>query len=113
MNLASAKGMIAKLMLTGFAAGTFVAASPTTAQAQQFAVEAQFGQPVYAPAYVYDRDYPRYDRDRDFYYHEREEAREREAREEYLRRQAYPQHERWEHERWEHEHHFDRPYDYR
>ena len=109
MKIASAKGMIAKLMMTGLAAGAFMAASPATAQAQQFAVGVQFGQPAYVPVNAYDRDARRYDRDD--YYRQREEAREREAREEYARRQAYIQHERWEHEQWDRGHHFDRDHD--
>lgn len=111
MKFANVKGMVAKLMMTGLAAGAFVAANPATAQAQQWAVGVQFGQPAYAPAYAYDRDDRRHDRDD--YYRQREEFREREAREEYARRQAYLQHEQWEHERWERAHHFDRFHDYR
>lgn len=100
MKIANVKGMVAKLMLAGLAAGAFAIAAPTPAQAQQFAVSAQFGQPVY----VGDHDGYRYDRDD--YYRSREEIREREAREEFLRRQAFIQHERWEHE-----HRFDRDHD--
>jgi hypothetical protein len=110
MKIANVKGMVAKLMMTGLAAGAFMAASPATAQAQQFAVGVQLGQPAYAPAYVYDRDDHRFDRDD--YYRQRE-FREREAREEFARRQAYLQHERWEHEQWEHAQRFDHDHDYR
>jgi hypothetical protein len=101
MKIATVKGMATKLMLAGLAAGAFVIATPTPAQAQQFAVSAQFGQPVYVA------DHDGY-RDRDVYYRQREEIREREAREEYLRRQAY-----FQHERWERAHHFDHDRDYR
>jgi hypothetical protein len=110
MKIANVKGVVAKLMMTGLAAGAFIAASPATAEAQQFAVGVQYGQPAYAPAYAYDRDDRRFDRDD---YRQREEFGEREAREEFLRRQAYLQHERWEHEQWERAHHFDRDHDYR
>jgi hypothetical protein len=102
MKIANVKGMVTKLMLAGLVAGVFVVANQTTAQAQQFAVSAQFGQ----PAYVADHDGYRYDRDD--YYRQREELREREAREEFLSRQAYIQHEQWERA-----HHFDRDHDYR
>lgn len=101
MTIANVKGMVAKVVMTGLAAGAFMAANPATAQAQHFSVGVQVRQPVYAPAYVYDRDDRRV----------REEIREREAREAYLRRQAYLQ--RLEHERWERAHHFDRDRDYR
>lgn len=105
MTIASVKGMVAKVLMTGLAAGAFVAANPATAQAQHFEVGVQVGQPTYAPTYVYDRDDRRFDRDG---YRQREEFREREAREAYLRRQAYLQHEQWERT-----HHFDRDHDYR
>ena len=109
MKIANVKAMVAKLMMTGLAAGAFMAASPATAQAQHFTVGVQYGQPAYTPAYAYDRDDRRFDRD-DYYRHE---FREREAREEFLRRQAYLQHERWEHEQWERARHFDHDHDYR
>jgi hypothetical protein len=114
MKIANVKGMVAKLMMTGLAAGAFMAVNPATAQAQQFAVGVQLGH----PAYVVDHDGYRY-ADRDGYradrddFRRREEFRDREAREEFARRQAYLQHERWEHEQWEHAHLYDRPYGYR
>jgi hypothetical protein len=107
MKIANVKGMIAKVMLTGLAAGALMAASSATAQAQQFAVGVQFGH----PAYVVDHNDYRYadgyrvDR---YEARRREEFREREAREEFARRQAYLQHEQWERA-----HRFDRPYGYR
>jgi hypothetical protein len=106
MKIANVKGMIAKVMLTGLAAGAFMAASPATAQAQQFAVSAQFGH----PAYVVDHDDYRY-ADRDGYRVDHDEARRREEfreREAFAQRQAYLQHEQWERA-----HRFDRPYGYR
>jgi hypothetical protein len=100
MKIANVKGMVTKLMLVGLAAGVFVVASPTNAQAQQFAVSAQFGQHAYVA-----------DHDRGYYFRQREELRQREAREEFLRHQAYIQHEQWEHQQWERAHHFDRDHD--
>jgi regulator of RNase E activity RraA len=119
MKIANVKGMVAKLMLTGLAAGAFMAASPATAQAQQFAVGVQFGHPAYIVDhgdYRYaDRDGYRVDRD-DYRYADHdgyrvnrdEEFREREAREEFARRQAF-----FQHEQWERAHRYDRPYGYR
>ena len=119
MKIANVKGFVAKLMLTGLAAGAFLATSPVKAQAQQWAVGVQFGH----PAYVYDYDYRNeeyrerqeaYARQQAYLQHERWEAEQREA---YARQQAYFQHERWEaeqreaearrlayaqHEYWEH-----------
>ncbi|HEX9198034.1 MAG TPA: hypothetical protein VF865_00625 [Acidobacteriaceae bacterium] len=119
MKIANVKGMVAKLMMVGLAAGAFVAASSATAQAQQFAVGVQFGHPAYVTTYAYDRDgYRYYDRDGRRYYdrddYRRSEAfREHEAREAFERRQAYLRHEQWEHEQWERAHHFDRDDYYR
>ena len=50
MTIANVKGMVAKVMMTGLAAGAFLAVTPATAQAQHFAVGVQVGQPAYAPA---------------------------------------------------------------
>ena len=107
MKIANAKGLVTKLMITGLAAAAFVVASPSKAQAQGFAIGVHVGQPAYAPAYAYDRDGYRHDRDdfrRNEEFREREarEFREREAREAYIR-----------HEQWEREHRFVRPYGYR
>ena len=107
MKIANVKGIVTRLMLTGLAAGAFIAASSAIAQAQQFAVGVQFGHPAYVVDHRVDRDDYRYA------YRQREEFREREAREQFARRQAYLQHEQWEHQQWERDHHFDRPYDYR
>jgi hypothetical protein len=109
MKIANVKGIVTKLVLTGLAAGAFMAASSATAQAQQFAVGVQLGHPAYVVShdgYRVDRDDYRY-ADRDGY-RQREEWREREAREEFARRQAYLQHEQWERA-----HRYDRPYGYR
>ena len=109
MKIANTKGLVTKGMMVVLAAGTVMFAGAAKAQAQQFAVGVQFGQPEYVvPAYVYDRDGYR-DRDDYRYYRDdrwREEAREREQREEFARRQAYFRQE--QHERWEHQQHFDR-----
>jgi hypothetical protein len=94
MKIANVKGTVTKLMLAGLAAGAFVIASPTQAQAQQFAAGVQFGH----PAYVVDRvDFRR-----------REEFRGREQREQFARRQAFLRHQEWERS-----HRFERPYGYR
>ena len=104
MKITNVKGMVAKLMMVGLAAGAFAIANPVKAQAQRFAVGVQLGNPDY-------RHYPngyRYDRD-DFRAREqREEFRSREAREEFERRQAYVRHEQWERA-----HRYDSPYGYR
>jgi hypothetical protein len=112
MKIANVKSMVAKVMMVGLAAGAFAVASPATAQAQQFGVGVQFGQPAYVvdhDGYRYDRDAYRYDRDD---YRRREEFREHEAREAFYRRQAYLRQQQWQHEQWERSHHFDRD-DYR
>jgi hypothetical protein len=100
MKVATAKSLAAKFAITSLAVGAFFLASPAKSQAQQFAVSARFGQPVYVA------DHDGY-RDRDDY-RQRVVIREREAREAYLRRQAYLQHEQWERS-----HRFDRGHDYR
>ena len=89
MKTATVKGIAAKLMLTGLAAGAFAIAGTTTAQAQQFAVGVQLGNAGYVAV---DHDDYRYDADR----YRNEEWREHEAREAYARQQAYIAHERWE-----------------
>jgi hypothetical protein len=97
MKIANVKALVAKLTMVGLAAGALVVASPSTAQAQQFAVGVQFGH----PAYVVDGDDYRYDRDGDYARRQayiQHEQWEREQREEIARRQAYLQHEQWEQE---------------
>ena len=86
MTIANLKGMVAKVMLTGLAAGALMAIAPTKAEAQGFAVGVRFGYPapVFAPAY-----YPR----RDFAF---------ERREAFLR-----------HDEWVRAHRFDRRFGYR
>ena len=109
MKIANVKGMVAKMMMVGLAAGAFMVANPATAQAQQFAVGVQVGH----PAYVYDHDGYRYDRDD----YRRNEFREREQREEFQRREAREQFEQRQaylrHEQWERAHRYDRQYGYR
>ena len=120
MKVATVKSLAAKFAITSLAVGAFFLASPAKSQAQQFAVSARFGQPVYVAdhdGYRYDADRYRNDEYRD---HEQREAyarqqaeiaRERweaEQREAYLRRQAYLQHEQWERSL-----RFDRGHDYR
>jgi len=121
MKIANAKGLVTKGMMVVLAAGTVMFAGAAKAQAQQFAVGVQLGQPAYGvPAYAYDRDGYRnrddYRYGRDDYRYNRddrwqEEAREREQREEFARRQAYIRQE--QHERWEHQQYFDGRYDRR
>jgi hypothetical protein len=98
MKFANVKSLAAKLSIATVAAGALLIAGTAQAQAQQWGVAVQYGQ----PAYVATRnDYYR-DRNRNEFY-ERERARqeilERERREEFLRRQAYIHHEQWEHQR--------------
>jgi len=104
MKSTTAGTFATRTMLVALAAGTFLFAATPKAQAQNWSVGVQLGQPVYG---YYDNDYRR-----------AEEYREHEAREAYARQQAYIQHERWEeeqreayarqqayiqHERWEEE----------
>jgi hypothetical protein len=84
MKITNVNGIVAKTLMVALAAGTMMVAGGRKAQAQQWGVGVQFGQPAY-------RYYPDYDR-------RTEEYREHEQREEFARRQAYLQHEQWEHE---------------
>jgi hypothetical protein len=84
MKIANVKGMIAKGMMLGLAAGALLVASPVKAEAQRFVVGVQVGNPYYAPRF------DRYDRF------------------EFERRQAFLRHEEWERA-----HRFERPYGYR
>jgi hypothetical protein len=111
MKIANVKGMVAKLMMVGLAAGALAIASPVKAQAQRFAVGVQLGNPdyrYYPNGYRYDRDDYRYRGDDLRAREQREEFRSREAREEFERRQAYVRHEQWERA-----HRYDNPYGYR
>jgi hypothetical protein len=85
MTIANVKGMVAKVMLAGLAAGALLAIAPAKAEAQGFGVGVRFGYP--APVFV--SAYPR----RDFAF---------ERREAFLR-----------HEEWERAHRFDRRFGYR
>jgi hypothetical protein len=97
MKLTTVKALAAKLSIPTFAAGTLMFAGMAPAQAQQWGVAVQYGQ----PAYVVERNDYVGDRERHEYW-ERESARrefyERQRREEFLRRQAYLRHEQWERE---------------
>lgn len=108
MKIANVKGVVAKLMMVGLAAGALALASPAMAEAQRFAVGVQFGNSDY-------RSYPngyRYDRyDPDAYRYSREEIherRQREERAEFARRQAYLRHAQWEREQREYSRYGDR-----
>jgi hypothetical protein len=97
MKFATIKSLAAKLSIATVAAGALMFAGTAPAQAQQWGVAVQYGQPAYV---VRDRDH------REFYERDRREQFERERREEFLRQQA------WRHEQWEREHRFhDRDHD--
>jgi hypothetical protein len=98
MKIANVKGMIAKGMMAAMVAGTLLAVSPAKAEAQQFAVGVQVGQ----PAYGYDH---RDGSDRRDQFERRQEML---RREEFARREAFLRHEEWVRA-----HRFDRPYGYR
>jgi hypothetical protein len=85
MKIANVKGMVAKAMAVGLAAGALMFAAPAKATAQGFAVGVQIGRPYYG----YDRF---------------EFAR----RQEFLRREEFRRHEEWQRA-----HRFDRPFGYR
>lgn len=86
MTSHSVKAFVLKATAAAALAGAVLVAAPTKAQAQQFAVGVQFGAPAYGPAYGYENDHRRW---------EREQAA-------IAREQAWQQHEAWEqHERWE------------
>jgi hypothetical protein len=97
MKFATVKSLAAKLSIATVAVGALMFAGTAPAQAQQWGVAVQYGQ----PGYVVDRDDYYRDHDRHEYW-ERERARrefyERQRREEFLRRQAWLRHEQWEHQ---------------
>lgn len=112
MNIGSVKGIVTKSMLFALAAGAFALISPAKANAAQWQVGVDVGQPVYAYGYNAPA-YGEYPRAYNPYYQERmrhEAWEEHERHEAWERRQAYLQHEYWEqrqrqHEYWEHRHH--------
>jgi hypothetical protein len=107
MKFATVKSLAAKLSIATVAVGALMFAGTAPAQAQQWGVAVQYGQ----PAYVADR-YDYRDRDRhEFYERERRERFERQRREESLRRQAWLRQQQWEREHRYYDH--DRAYGYR
>ncbi len=76
MKIATVKSLATKFAITSLAVGAFFLASPAKSQAQQFAVSARFGQPVYVG------DHDGY-RNRDDFRQRERDPREREAREAY------------------------------
>lgn len=78
-TIARIRRMVAKAMLVGVAAGTFLIASPNKAQAQEVVVGVRAGGPYYAR-----RDAFEFERRQEFL-----------RREEFARREAFLRHEEW------------------
>jgi hypothetical protein len=105
MNAAQMKSMITKVMMAGLLAGAVMFAGAKKAEAQQFSIGVQIGQPVGYPGYYAQPGYGYY-ANRNYY----ERLRcEQERRETIARQEAWERQQEWirheQRERWEHEHH--------
>lgn len=102
MKTTQMKSMIAKVMATGFLAGAVLFAAPKKADAAQFSIGVQLGNPDYGYGYS---QYPAYSAYPDYYarrdYYDRlrweQERRAEMERREWMRHERHEEHERWEH----------------
>jgi guanyl-specific ribonuclease Sa len=78
-TIARIRGLVAKAMLAGMAAGAFMIASPAKAQAQKIVVGVRAGGPFYGSRAGFG-----FDRRQEFL-----------QREEFVRREAFLRHEEW------------------